>query len=176
MFCSIALCGLAADLLTKHWVFHWLGPPGSGHSNTWWLIPEYVGMQTTVNQGALFGMFRGFRVLLAGLSLVAAGGIFFWLFYCGAARDRMLTIALSAVTGGIFGNLFDRLGMWHNSTVHPDLRYGVRDWILFQWPGVGTWPNFNLADSLLVCGAGLLLWHAFRSPAPRPIAPAADGS
>jgi lipoprotein signal peptidase len=24
-----------------------------------------------------------------------------------------------------------------------------------------TWPNFNIADSLLVCGACLLMWHAF---------------
>ena len=23
------------------------------------------------------------------------------------------------------------------------------------------WPNFNVADSMLVCGAALLLWHAF---------------
>ena len=26
-----------------------------------------------------------------------------------------------------------------------------------HWP----WPNYNLADSSLVCGAGLLIWHAF---------------
>jgi len=35
----------------------------------------------------------------------------------------------------------------------------VRDWILVMighWP----WPNFNLADSLLVVGAALLIWHA----------------
>jgi len=49
---------------------------------------------------------------------------------------------------------------------HPTARgrravHAVRDWILVMignWP----WPNFNIADSLLVCGAGLLLWHAFR--------------
>ena len=26
-----------------------------------------------------------------------------------------------------------------------------------RWP----WPTFNLADSSLVCGAALLVWHAF---------------
>jgi lipoprotein signal peptidase len=32
-----------------------------------------------------------------------------------------------------------------------------------NWP----WPTFNLADSSLVCGAGLLVWHAlFTRPEP----------
>ena len=38
--------------------------------------------------------------------------------------------------------------------------YAVRDWIhvmIGTWP----WPTFNIADSLLVCGAILLVWHAF---------------
>ena len=36
--------------------------------------------------------------------------------------------------------------------------YAVRDWILVMigsWP----WPNFNIADSLLVLGVGILLIH-----------------
>ena len=27
--------------------------------------------------------------------------------------------------------------------------------------GYLPWPNFNVADSLLVCGAAALVWHAF---------------
>ena len=30
-----------------------------------------------------------------------------------------------------------------------------------------VWPNFNVADSLLVCGGGLLVLHALRNPAPK---------
>jgi lipoprotein signal peptidase len=37
--------------------------------------------------------------------------------------------------------------------------YAVRDWLNFQ---LINWPIFNLADSFLVCGAALLIWHAFR--------------
>jgi signal peptidase II len=35
----------------------------------------------------------------------------------------------------------------------------VRDWILLRY-GNYTWPNFNIADSLLVCGAVMLLLQA----------------
>ena len=47
-------------------------------------------------------------------------------------------------------------GEWHNS---------VRDWILFRYHDY-TWPNFNIADSLMVCGALVLLWQGMRNPAP----------
>jgi lipoprotein signal peptidase len=35
----------------------------------------------------------------------------------------------------------------------------------FKIDAIGfDWPVFNIADSLLVCGAGLLVLHAFRQP------------
>jgi signal peptidase II len=119
-----------------------------------------VGIQTAVNQGAVFGLGQGGSRLFAGLSVTAAAGIIYWLFIRGAARDRVLTFALGCVTGGILGNLHDRLGLWHGPDVADRFRYGVRDWILFRY-GEHTWPNFNIADSLLVCGALMLVAHAF---------------
>jgi signal peptidase II len=107
--------------------------------------------------------------VFAVLSVVAAVGIFLWLFYGGAARDWLLTIALGCVMAGIFGNLYDRLGLmgliwptageYHNA---GDSVHAVRDFVLVM---IGPWPfpNFNVADSLLVCGAILLFWHAFRT-------------
>jgi lipoprotein signal peptidase len=41
----------------------------------------------------------------------------------------------------------------------------VRDWIHFTLPGVIDWPIFNLADSWLVIGAGILLLSSFTAPA-----------
>lgn len=159
VFSLIAVLGGVADLLTKQWVFAWLGPPQADVDNTWWLIENYVGIQTSVNQGALFGIGQGFSHIFALLSVVAAAGIIFWLFFVGGAKDRLLTVALACISGGIIGNLYDRLGLWHSSDAPAHFKNGVRDWILFRYKD-HTWPNFNIADSLLVCGAALLFWHA----------------
>jgi hypothetical protein len=48
--------------------------------------------------------------------------------------------------------------------------YAVRDFILLawrwdaQWQNRVVWPNFNIADSLLVCGAIALLVLSMRKP------------
>lgn len=151
--------GCALDLLTKHWVFQWRGMPGE--TPVWWCWEPYIGIETALNPGALFGMGAGFGAGFAVLSIVAGVGILVWLFWFQAARDFLLTIALGCVLGGIAGNLYDRLGLWQVPGVPGAFRNEVRDWILFRYRDF-TWPNFNIADSLLVCGAGLLLWHGLR--------------
>ncbi|MFM8891288.1 MAG: signal peptidase II, partial [Planctomycetia bacterium] len=83
--------------------------------------------------------------------------------------DRWLLVALGLITGGILGNLFDRLGLpglrWHAPWERQGERVlAVRDWIHFRLEGVIDWPIFNLADSWLVIGAGLLLLLSLRQP------------
>lgn len=165
IFFTIAIAGCLVDLLTKHWVFSRLGMPGAVR-HVEWFWTGYIGLETSLNEGALFGLGKGMVVVFAGLSFVAAIGILYWLFWLGAAVDRLLTIALGAITAGIAGNLYDRLGLhglvWSSPGRENQPVYAVRDWILFQLNDQLRWPNFNVADSLLVCGAGLLLWHAAR--------------
>ncbi len=168
VFCSIAIFGCLVDLATKSCAFNRLGMPGG---STWWLIEDGVGFQTSLNEGALFGMGQGMVAVFVVLSVAAAAGIFFWLFVAGAAREWLLTVALACVMAGTFGNLYDRFGLpglkWnYANSLHGvgEPVYAVRDWILVMigsWP----WPTFNIADSLLVLGAGLLLLHAFRHDA-----------
>lgn len=161
VFSAIAITGFVLDLVTKEWAFAALGEPAlaaTSKDSTFWLVEGYFGFQTAVNTGALFGMGKGGSHWFAGLSVVAAAGILFWLFVRGAARDRFLTIALGSVTAGILGNLYDRLGLWANT--HAAHEYGVRDWVLMQIPGYPPWPNYNIADCCLVCGAMLLMCHA----------------
>ena len=168
VFLLIATVGCLADLATKHWAFAQFGLPGGP---THWIFQDVLGIQTSLNEGALFGMGQGMVVLFSLLSIVAALGILFWLFVAGAARDWLLTVALGCVLAGISGNLYDRLGMpglrWNYANALHDVNepvYAVRDWILVMigsWP----WPTFNLADSMLVCGAGMLFWHALRHDA-----------
>jgi signal peptidase II len=159
-FISIAAAGSLADLLTKHWMFQWLG--FSSRENIWWLWQDYVGIQTTLNPGALFGMGEGGGRIFAALSIVAAISIVLWLFVFRAAKSSWLTVALALITGGILGNLYDRLGFWVTQEVPPEYHYAVRDWILFR-VGEWSWPNFNIADSLLVSGAAMLLWQAYQT-------------
>ena len=159
--------GGTTDLLSKEAVFRTFGYPGE--QPTGWLIQDRLGIQTSLNPGAIFGMGEGKRLIFASLSIAALLGILTWLFIYKAARDRWLTVALGIISGGILGNLYDRLGLWHRgglpAGVDAKLTGAVRDWILFQWQEVplrifNPWPNFNLADSFLVAGAIMLAIHA----------------
>lgn len=165
IFWALATVGCAADLLTKQWIFN---APKLHDGAVWWLWQGHVGFQKSLNEGALFGLGQGKVWLFAIFSLAAVIAIPVWLFCYQAARDRWLTITLGAILGGILGNLYDRLGMhglqWENFI--PQRQgpiHAVRDWILVCWDfeaGI-IWPNFNIADSLLVCGAASLMLHAF---------------
>jgi len=171
LFFSIAAAGCALDLWTKSWIFGRLGMPGE--SPPIWLVDHVFSLTTSLNEGALFGVGQGRTSLFGALSVIAALGIFYWLFVARAAHDRLLTVALACVTGGIFGNLYDRLGLpglrwnWHPQRPVGESVYAVRDWLHFKVEHVIDWPVFNVADSLLVCGAVLLVCHALWSEKPR---------
>jgi len=129
-----------------------------------WVWQDIFGFQTTLNSGIAFGMFAGQTTILVALSLIFLVGITAYLLFW-AWKSLFFTIILGMITAGICGNLYDRLG-WHG-LVYPEWHemggqpiYAVRDWILVM---IGTfhWPNFNIADSLLVCSVILILLHGF---------------
>jgi len=167
-FAALATAAAAADLVTKSAAFAGLGMPGSGRRVE--LVPGILSLETNLNEGALFGLGQGFSRVFAVVSVIAIAGIVALVARPATRQDPWLVGALGLIVGGIVGNLFDRLGLpglaWH---APPD-RVGepvraVRDWIHFQLPGVIDWPIFNLADSWLVAGAGLLLVLTLRRPA-----------
>ena len=165
LFAATVSVGIFADLATKHWIFAWLGPADPRLPNLpRWVIQDVLGFQTSLNKGALFGLGQGWTMLFAGLSVAATIGILYWLFVAKAARSLLLTVALSLITAGILGNLYDRLGL-HGLQSPDGPIYAVRDWILVRLYHSGAnhwdWPNFNLADSMLVVGASLLFWQAY---------------
>lgn len=164
LFFGLAAGGCAADLATKSWAFGWLGPPPSPK---WWIVPDVLGIETSLNRGALFGLGQGLVFVFAGLSILALVAILVWLFGLRAASDPLLTVALGCIAAGVLGNLFDRLGLHGLRELDGDRVFAVRDWILvmiYRW----HWPNFNVADSLLVCGAALLVWKAWRPESAQP--------
>ncbi len=166
LFVIVATAGCAADLATKTYMFNWLGMPGA--SPVQWVWPGVFGFQTSLNEGAVFGLAQGWVHLFGLLGLVAAGAVVYWMLWGGGAKDWVLTIALGLALAGILGNLYDRLGLpglrWHG--LCPPERigqpvYAVRDWILVMI-GRFHWPNFNLADTFLVCAAGGFLLYLWR--------------
>ena len=110
-----------------------------------------------VNHGALWGIGGrdetgyDYNHIFAVVSVAAAILMMGWSFRAATATDRWLCIALGLILAGTLGNLYDRI-----------IFDGVRDFL--QWVYLYHWPRFNIADSCLVCGAGLLLVQAFFAP------------
>ena len=169
VFLVLAVVGCGLDLGAKHLMFAW---PKLKAGGIHWLAPEYAGFQLSLNEGALFGMGQGAQFWFAALSVVAAAAIPVWLFYYRAAVDWWMTTTLGGVMGGVLGNLYDRANLhgmvWGVDWPAPIERHGnaiyaVRDWILLQWSDELRWPNFNIADALLVVGASILFLTRVRA-------------
>ncbi len=93
------------------------------------------------NTGAAFGIFKSYPHLFIIIAFFAAGFIIYYLKKVRAISISEKT-AFCFITGGILGNLIDRI------------RFGyVIDFIDFR-----IWPVFNIADSFITVGAIILLW------------------
>jgi signal peptidase II len=168
-FVALAVVAAGVDLATKSIAFARLGMPGMSPGHP--LVPGMLSLETNLNEGALFGMGQGFGLAFAGVSVLAIAGILAMMARQTTRDDPLLVTSLGLIVGGILGNLYDRLGLpgltWHA----PAERVGepvraVRDWIHFTLPGVIDWPIFNLADTWLVIGAGLILLMSLRPQPP----------
>ncbi len=156
LFWAIALAGAGFDLGTKSYFFGKLGEPHERPPLT--VIHNVLELQTSYNPGALWGFGRGFPYssqIFAALSIVAAAGIYVWLFILGAATDRRLTVALALITAGALGNCYDRLALGH-----------VRDFVHLHVDAINfDCAIFNFADNMLVVGAVALVLLALRPEA-----------
>ena len=168
VFTTLVTVTTAADLITKAIAFKNLGMPGT--SPGWPVIPNMLWYRTSLNEGALFGLGQGMGWFFITVSVAALIGIVFTVSWLRIQNDTVLIVALASITGGILGNLYDRLGIpglhWHAPLGRQgESVYAVRDWIHFRLEGIIDWPIFNLAASFLVLGAGLLLFLSFFPPA-----------
>lgn len=115
-----------------------------------WFVKQNGPLPPKVNQGALYGLGNDQSGLANGffatVSIIAAIAVFWWGTRPSTRRDGVLSAALGLILGGTIGNFYDRIVFG-----------GVRDFLHFYW---FKFPVFNIADSCLVCGAILLLFHA----------------
>jgi len=72
------------------------------------------------------------------------------------ATDPMFCFALALILGGALGNVIDRVMLG-----------AVVDFLDLHVAGY-HWPAFNVADSAITCGAGLLIWDSIRRPRAAP--------
>ena len=142
IFWSLATGGLLLDLWSKKAVFEWLNQQQS-HSIS--IIDGFMQFIIALNDGAAFSIFAGKAYILTAISVVALL-VVFGVFLFSGTRHRLIHIALGLFTGGICGNLHDRI---FNDGL-------VRDFV-DVYIGNKHWPTFNVADSLLCVGVGLLI-------------------
>jgi signal peptidase II len=113
------------------------------------VIPGFFDINHVENTGAAFGLFAESTVhwkvaALVTFSLIALI-IVTILLWKNSHTVNTMTVGLSLILGGAFGNLWDRVVAGH-----------VVDFLDFH---IGTyhWPAFNVADSAIVVGAILLV-------------------
>ncbi len=102
------------------------------------------------NTGAAFGLFAQahpafrvpFFVLVPAIALVAIAYVFKKI----PEGSTRLAVALSLVVGGAVGNLIDRVILGY-----------VVDFVLFHWQYRYHFPAFNVADTAICVGVGLLM-------------------
>jgi signal peptidase II len=102
------------------------------------------------NRGISFGLFGSDSswgpILLSVLALGICGVLIVWL---RRAETRLLAVAIGLVVGGAIGNVIDR-ALWR----------AVYDFLDFHMAGY-HWPAFNVADSAITIGVGLILVEGF---------------
>src|SRR4051812_19735016 len=136
LFWSIALGGAAFDLVTKSLAFARIGEPPFARPVS--VIPNVLELYTSYNSGALWGFGGNLpysSLIFAGLSVVAAVAICYWLFVKGASSDGRLTAALGLIMAAGHRHWFDRLALNHPRHPVPLHLAPIRlPWALFNFP------------------------------------------
>ena len=130
---AIATAALAADQLTKQIVSSALPLGDEVH------VAGPLYLHHVQNTGIAFGLFSRSTTIVIALTAIAVAWMLVF-FARSGQRHPVLPIALGFVLGGSIANLLDRVRLGH-----------VTDFLDLRW-----WPAFNLADTFIVVGVGIL--------------------
>jgi signal peptidase II len=121
------------------------------------VIPGCFNIVHAENPGVAFGLladatgaWRNFFLIGLSASVLVFITLLLWKPAKSAAGDLLLRIGLACILGGAFGNLYDRVV---NGTVTDFVEV---------YAGTHYFPAFNVADSRISIGAGLLLLDMWR--------------
>jgi signal peptidase II len=147
---GVAAAVFALDRATK-----WVVETRVSFSDVYRVIPGFFDIVHSQNRGVAFGLFNdstsGLRTIV--LVLVAAAAVALvsaLLWNAGRRMERVSFWGFALILGGAAGNVFDRI-VWGQ----------VTDFLEF-YIGPYHWPTFNVADTAIVVGSGLLLLDVLR--------------
>ncbi len=139
IYALIIIFGVAFDQITKYTVAHYLPVDASPDLPVW---DGVFSLRCISNDGAAFGMLDDKRWLFMTVSTVVIIGMLVFLFFKHKNISKPLGIALAMVVSGGIGNMIDRVLLGY-----------VIDFIYFV---PIDFPCFNVADSFVCIGAGLM--------------------
>ena len=129
----VATAAIVADQLTKQLVGRTLALGDSVD------IAGPFSIHHVQNSGIAFGLFDSRTGIVIGVTAVAVG-LMLVFFARAGRRHPLLPVALGLVLGGSVANLIDRVRLGY-----------VTDFL-----DLVAWPAFNLADTFIVVGVGIL--------------------
>ena len=122
------------------------------------VIPGFFNLVRSENPGVAFGIFSEnsthYRTLILIVTSIVAVLILAWMLWRIDRQDRLTATGLSLIFGGAIGNVYDRV---HAGTVTDFLDF---------YAGSYHWYTFNLADTAICIGAGLLILSMLFSKQP----------
>lgn len=138
MLFSSALCAYVIDRLSKLFAVRMMYPGQSVE-----VIPKIFNITLVLNSGAAFGLFKDRAAFFIVISAFIITLIILY-----AWRQNMMApsvaVSLGLILGGSLGNLVDRASFGY-----------VIDYFDFR-----IWPVFNIADSAICVGVGILILGA----------------
>ena len=142
---------IVLDQVTKQIVLHTLEVGESVD-----LIPGVFRFTHVKNPGAAFGMLEDNRWVFLVLTVVVVAAVVYYLVKY-RPRDPWMYIPLSMIVGGGVGNMIDRL--FYGESFGNGLVVDFLDFCAF--PNLWHWV-FNVADSFVVVGAGILMVYLIK--------------
>lgn len=143
---ALAVLIVVLDQITKQIVL------GTMHYGQVIPVTNFFDLVLVFNPGAAFSFLADHsgwqRWFFTGLAVVICGWLLTMMYQ--HRHERLLPAAFALIIGGAIGNVIDRL--MHGAVV---------DFLYFHAGSYG-WPAFNLADSAITIGVGLMLWAQFR--------------
>lgn len=140
LFFIIAIVAFVIDFITKKWI-----ATNMKIGDQFSVIGDFFLITSHRNRGAAFGILQEQRLFFIIITTAIVAGILWYAHIMREKGSKTLLIGLALVLGGALGNFIDRV------------RFGeVVDFFKFNF-GSYTFPIFNVADSAIVIGVGLIL-------------------